>query len=90
MVCFTNSGPGGLFHLFHGLGGGAVIAGRLAGGAAGDPLLLDQLLPHFRRHDAAGLILDRLAAFALALALDLIVWFSFFCFGHGVASFIKK
>ena len=75
---------GGLLHLFHGLGGRAGPSGRLAGGAAGETLL--PLLPHLRRHDAAGLILGRLAAFALALVLDLIVWFSFLCFGHGIAS----
>ena len=88
---FLDSGPGGLLHLLHGLGGRAGVADRLAaGGTAGAPLLLGQLLPHFRRHHTAGLILNQPSGLALALVLDLIVWFSLLCFGHGIASFIKN
>nr|WP_325180475.1 hypothetical protein [uncultured Oscillibacter sp.] len=62
-----------MLHLLHGLGGGAGVAGCLAGGAADTPSLLGQLLPHFRRYHAAGLFLDRPAAFALALVFDFVV-----------------
>ena len=85
----TDSGPGGLFHLFHRLGGGAAVTGPFSDGATA-PLLLGQLLFQLGRYNSAGPLLDRLAVLALALIFYSISAVALFYFSYNIASQKKR
>lgn len=85
MAALIDSGLGGLFRLIDRLGGGAAVTGLFRDGAAA-PLLLDQLLFQFCRHDTAGPLLGQLAVLAFALVFDLVAVAAFLDFSYSLAS----